>query len=836
MKWIAIVFGLLITVLAAVYILLFTSPGNSIVAPMIESRINAAIPLKTTLKRFELSSSNFAIDLQLSENNHLHASGDYSLLDQSLDVIYDVKADELNELQPLTETALYGRLYTDGTVKGDIKSLNIIGKSDVAESKTAYDIVLTDFSPSSIKAQITDAQVDSLLAMVGQKPYSSADLSLDVDFKDIDPKAMDGNVTMTMLQGVVNTQLMQEDFNLTIPETTYTMELESRLEGSKIHYTEKLTSNLAYLFSTGVVTPDPLDTDITYVLNIKELALFKPLTNAPLRGPFATSGSVKGDKKEMRIVGDSNIAESKTEYDVLLTEFAPQKVMATIEKAKVSKLLYMAGEPDYASGDLDIELTLNSLDPDDLRGDAKVQISRGLVNTAVMKKVYDITLPRTKFSYDLDAALNGESIDYTTLFASNLADIDSAGIIIPKTAGLDLEYHLSIARLELLKPITNAPLRGELQLDGSAKGDKELLTLLGQSNVAKSDTSFVVKLAEFTPQSIQAKVKRLQLRNLLYMVTQPDYANALIDVDVSIPNAKPGELEGNIVSLISHGTVNGRTVAKEFKLKPMPKVTFRGKTETSLKGDLIDTKANIVSTLADITVKKARVDLAKGVTTSDYKAKVHNLDKLYFATERHLKGSMLVTGTFKQDEHLTLKAHSKTLGGTLDAKLYDDDFHADLTNIQTLDTLHMLIYPEVFKSSLNGVLDYDLLAQKGKFDAKLSKGRFTQNEMLDLVKQFGNLNLYKEKFTGTLKSQINKELIYTDIDLRSNKASITGKRVRLNSKTKQVKAKLDITANNNPLSVTIKGSVDQPDVKLDAGKILEKEATKQLDRLFKKLF
>lgn len=844
MKSIAIFFGVLITVLAAGYIVLFTPPGNTLLAPLIEKQIDATLTLKTRLKQFDLSSNSFAIELQLSEHNSVKASGSYSLFDQSLDADYQLKADELKELQALTQTPLYGSLHTQGSVKGDLDRLTITGSSDLAGSDTTYDVTLTSFSPTSIKAQVRDAQVASLLTMVGQKPYSSADLSANVDLRSIDPKAMDGELSIKVLDGVIDTRLMREDLNLSLPETAYTIKLESRLDGTTIHYDQELDSNLAHISSKGSVDPDPLVSDVQYQVDVKELALFKPLTDAPLRGPFATQGSIKGTKAAMRIKGASDIAESKTTYDVLLDDFRPQKVIASITRAKVDKLLYMVGEPEYATGDLDMDMTLDDLDPEHLRGDTKIRISKGTIDPEVMKASHGITLPKTRFDYDLDAKLGGKSIDYTTLLSSNLVELDSEGIITPKSSEIDLEYHLSIARLELLRPITNAPLRGALQLNGSAKGDKEELTLLGRSDLAKSDTTFTVKLKEFAPKSIHATVKRLQLKEMLYMVSQPDLANALIDVDVDITDAKAGELGGEIVSQISHGTLNSAVVAKEYAFKTMPKVTFRGRTKTLLNGDLIDTQAELISTLADVTVKKARVDLSKGVTTSDYQAKVHDLDRLYFATERHLKGKMRVTGELRQDDHLKLTAHSKTLGGQVDARLYDDDFHADLKAIQTTDTLHMLIYPEFFSSALDGKLDYDLKKQQGHLDAKLSKGHFTQNEMLDLVKGLGKLDLYKEKFTGTLKSQIDKALIHTDLDLRSNRSSITGRRVRLDSKKRVIDAKLDIDANNNPLSVTIKGKVDDPDVKLDASKIIgkeaskliEKEAGKQLDRLFKSLF
>ena len=80
--------------------------------------------------------------------------------------------------------------------------------------------------------------------------------------------------------------------------------------------------------------------------------------------------------------------------------------------------------------------------------------------------------------------------------------------------------------------------------------------------------------------------------------------------------------------------------------------------------------------------------------------------------------------------------------------------------------------------------------------------------------------------------------------MRSNKASISGKNIRLNSKTQQIDANLDVVVNNNPVGVEIKGNVNKPDVKVDVSKLIrkevekaiEKEVQKQLDNLFKELF
>jgi hypothetical protein len=272
----------------------------------------------------------------------------------------------------------------------------------------------------------------------------------------------------------------------------------------------------------------------------------------------------------------------------------------------------------------------------------------------------------------------------------------------------------------------------------------------------------------------------------------------------------------------------------------MPKTTFTVKTVSVLSKNFIDTKIDVASNLADLKVKRARFDVEKSSLQADYKAEIPDVDKLYFATQRHLKGSVTATGELSKARDLDFSAHSKLFGGRIDAKLHNDDFHADMTKLNTLGILKMLIYPQIFDSALDGKLDYNLAKQSGTFHATTRNGRFTRNQMLDLVKQYGKKDLYKENFVSTFNSRIRKEHTYTDLDMRSNKSSITGKNVYLNSKTKQIKAKLDINANNNPLKVELKGNVDQPKVKIDASKLIEKElkkeAGKQINKLLKGLF
>jgi hypothetical protein len=172
--------------------------------------------------------------------------------------------------------------------------------------------------------------------------------------------------------------------------------------------------------------------------------------------------------------------------------------------------------------------------------------------------------------------------------------------------------------------------------------------------------------------------------------------------------------------------------------------------------------------------------------------------------------------------------------------MHNDDLKARLTKMQSLKILDILLYPKVFKSNIDGDLIYNLARSKGTFTGKLYSGSFTANEVLDLTKQYAHIDLYKQKFSGDIDADINKENILTSLSLKSNTSSLVTKDTKINTKSNRVKSKIDISANGNPITFYLEGPVDKPDVKINADKLLKKEASKAikkgLGKYFKGLF
>ena len=850
MKYLAWIGGLILTLLVGVYVIAFTSFGNSLLQPTLEEKIAQGTNLNSKLTKFSLTMSDFSVVLELDRENIIYVNGNYSLFSQSFDVAYRVRLDKLESLKPLTNAPLVGSLGTDGTVKGDMAFIEIKGSSDVASSQTSYNIELTELNPTSIIAKIQKADLKSLLLLGGQAPYANGDLNLDINFRDIRAHKLDGDILLQTLNADIDTALMRKDFNITLPKTSFAMNLNAELKGDDVDYRYTLDSNLAKISSDGKVTPQPLKTDIKYSVDIQELAVLKPITNAPLRGAFKTSGTIKGTKQSMLIDGVSDVGASDTTYKIDLKEFAPLSVIASIKGAKLQKLLYMVGQPNFAKSDLDVDVKLTSLDPKNLAGFLDINLKNGLVNSKVMKKSYKVNIPRTTFNSNTHVDLKGKSVDYTTAFNSNLAKLNSSGNLEPDSMKMDLKYSVDVKELAVLKPITGADIRGAFKLNGKVKGDKDKLVVDGKSDFASSDTSFIATLNDFAPRTVKASMKNLKLAKVLYMVKQPHYADGVFSLDVDISDAREGKLKGTVNSFIKKGLVDSKYMTKAYKFNTkMPKTTFDMQTQSVLNVNIVDTKLDFNSNLASFDVKQARFNIADSSIVSDYIVKVANLDKLYFATDRHMKGGVSADGELKKAKNLDLTIHSKVVGGVIDAKLHNDDFHADLKSLQTLDILDMLLYPKILKSSLNGVLDYNLAKQKGVMNGDLVDGKFTTNQVLDLAKQYAHKDLYKETFKGKVNAKINRENIVASLNLNSNKSSIVTKDTKLNSKTQRINSKVDINANNNKFSIKLKGDVNSPKVSIDAKKIIEKEAQKKLNKfledektqdavnkLFKKLF
>jgi len=582
-----------------------------------------------------------------------------------------------------------------------------------------------------------------------------------------------------------------------------------------------------------------------YKIKLEELATLQPLISLPLQGRVHTEGRVKGDMAYMEIEGKSDIGEGNTIYHLKLKDLNPISIIAKVKKAKLSSLLYLGGQSRYARADIDLDVNFKNINPGKMDGDILLKTTNATIDSKLMLKDFNVTLPETSFVMNLDATLKGDDVDYNYALSSRLFEITSSGNIVPKPLKADIKYSLDISELALLKAVTGTDIRGALKVEGTAKGTKEKLELRGKSDLCESDTKFEALLKEFTLKSVKATVRDLNLSKALYMAKQTHYADGVFSMDADISDARADNLRGSIVTKIRDGVLDSNYLTKAYKFSStMPRTTFGLSAATMLSGDTLDTKLDLNSNLADLDIKKAVFDIKERSLNSDYRVEIKDLDKLFFATAQHLKGSLRVNGELSYVKDLDLTMHSKVANGKIDAKLHNDELHAELNGIETIELLHMLSYPELFKSTLNAKLDYNLAQNKGVFSGNAADGSFVRNKTFDLIKQYVKFDMYKERFNGDIDAEINRENVLASFDLRSNRASIKTADAKLNTKTRKIDSDITIQAKKNTITANLKGDINAPKVTIDLEKFMKSEAgkkimdkvNKKINKLFKKFF
>ncbi len=597
----------------------------------------------------------------------------------------------------------------------------------------------------------------------------------------------------------------------------------------------------------GIFSLGDWNFDINYYIKLLALNELESLTKTKLNGQFKTDGNVKGDfdLKQILIKGKSDVAKSATDYDVVLTDLNPTKIVASVKDLDIPTLLYMLNRPRYASAKLNIDANFKNITPHKLDGYLKLTTTNGVFNQTVLKKDFNVTIPYTTFNTNLKANLKGDDVVYTFLFDSNLARLSSNGKVTPDPLKLDVKYYAKIKNLSLLKPVTKADLQGSINANGIVKGTKESLNVTLKSDIAKSYTNIKINLKDFQPKNITASIKHLKLQKLLWMVKQPHYTDGDFNLKADIDIPEQNKFKGYVKTSVTDGDLDTVYLTKTYQFKhKMPSTTYTLNTYSKLQGTLIDTNIKLISSLADLNVKSAKFDIKDASLKSDYTASVKNLDRLYFVTDKHLRGGITANGEIKKDKNLLFTSKSDIAKGKLNLKLLNDDLKITLNGMQTKELLHILIYPEIFASSIDADINYNLKQQKGNAKAKLNNGHFVKNQAFDLLKQYNIIDMYKEEFNGDVDARIKQEKILASMLLTSKRSHIKTTNTYINTKTQKIDSTLNIKANEDDFDIRLKGDIAKPTVSVNIQKLIktktsreiQKKAKKEINKLFKKMF
>ncbi len=127
MKFLKIFLILFFAVIATGYCILFTKPGNNFIRPYLESIAREKINTRILITSFSLTPGS--LDLQANlDSLSFNVNGKFNIFTLSLEGVYNLDIEKLEDLEQIIKRKLRGNLTTAGTFKGNKKKLNIDGK------------------------------------------------------------------------------------------------------------------------------------------------------------------------------------------------------------------------------------------------------------------------------------------------------------------------------------------------------------------------------------------------------------------------------------------------------------------------------------------------------------------------------------------------------------------------------------------------------------------------------------------------------------------------------------------------------------------------------------
>ncbi|RDU55243.1 hypothetical protein CQA49_02415 [Helicobacter sp. MIT 00-7814] len=546
-KFLLWLFGIIFALVALLFVALFTPIGNNLFKPLLQAQIDKYAPLKLELETFKLRFNSIDVLMRNEENIIITLGGDFSLFSQDVDLALKVDARDISIFGELVETPLSGSFTLEALAQGNIHNLSVRISSDIARSFSLISAFVKDFSLESIKVDIRNLQIQEALAMVGQKPYASGLLGVEADIKGNENLEFNGRADVKITQGALSQNLIKKDFGAEIPKINFTNTLALIFDMDKVAHTLQFSSNAGVIESEGKTTLENLFTNSTYSVNLSNLALFTPLAGMPLRGDFKTQGNALGAiTQNLDIQGVSNVADSKTSYALNLKNLAPNTATLGIKDLQIHKALWILNMPQYAKGTLTTDIDASNL-ANKLNATINAQI-KGSTENAVMKKEFELDMPKTPFTLDISADIKELKGNANALFSSPLATLEA------KPITLDLEkitfsapYALTLPDLGKLQFATKLKLVGKILAQGkfsfadSLFADFHTQSLGGDIRGELKDSQISAKLDSVNTLSL------LKMLNVNQIFSSTLFGDFVYDTKISQGTLKASMKEGRIL-------------------------------------------------------------------------------------------------------------------------------------------------------------------------------------------------------------------------------------------------------------------------------------------------
>ena len=410
-----------------------------------------------------------------------------------------------------------------GKIIAVIKNDNVLAKSEIYNDYLKFNTQNTLLNlnnkalNSDFSLQIAQLAKLEKLLKIGAKGALQIDGNASLD-----------NFALNSLNAKVKGEKMSA---LNLPQTNLNLDLVSKLDKDTINFISILNSSLLEipkLTGSYKIAKKALSLD-TKIL-IPDLNAFKELAGTSLQG--SAKADIKAELEESSIKSlqaDANIADGS-----IKAHSNGQNLSLNIKELDLAKALVLLAQPAYASGALNANLNLSSLDMKKLNGTYELS-SNGILGQKALSKLLEKNFPaNAKFNLQAKGDIKDSILNFESVLKSDLANLNSfkGSFNINKTL-LNSNFILDTYDFSRLSFLAGRKLSGKALFTGDLGFDKALNLKVLSENLYQGKLD--LKLAN---KVLKADIKEVDFSSLMKGLDLPDYylGKAAVTVDYNLLN------------------------------------------------------------------------------------------------------------------------------------------------------------------------------------------------------------------------------------------------------------------------------------------------------------
>ena len=802
----------------ALYCVLFSSFGNSVLKPFVEKIASEKIGMEFRLEKFELGFSSFDILAIINGELGVESKGKYSLFSSQFDLNYNTQAKSFNGMQI--------DLSLKGEALGSFDNFVANGSGSLAGSSIRFASRIKDYAPLELKLDAKELDLAALSMIALKKAYITGKLSAVADIA-----GQEGTAKLNSAK-IIITKEAQNDFGISLP-ANFALSLNSdiKLLGKQVAATTRVKSALAnlsakntsYNFENGEITSD-------FNLDIANLAALEPIIKQKLNGSIKVAGNTKIANGAMKFL-DAKINGLGGE---ILASLKDNELNANIKNLKLAQALSLAGLAPLANSDISGTAKITNLnDTKKIKGSANLTLSNGVLNHKQMNALLGSDLSS-------DVSFNAQN---KLEIASGTLNFDSVlNSPVIENLGAKGSYTLANgdAKIDLVGKIADL---GAI-FGSRAKSPANIKANVGLKAGELSDGDIDIKgfggeiLAKVKGKALNANIKNIKAEQVLAMTTFGSLFNGEVNAELSLDGLNLQNLNGRGELSVKNGVFNAAAMSKLLEAEFPENVKFALNFKPTFTNSVAYFSSNFASDIANISKFDGSYNLQKNALDAAYSANVSDLSKLSFLTGVALYTPLNVSGKIAStNQAINASANSDIFGSNTDITFKSGVLNANMKNAKIEQILKALGYEQFYIGTTNMAFDYNTASKFGEFNANILNAHLAKSGLTALISSvLGGRDITTEVYeNGVVKGRVTGDIITFDANMHSKRSDINVEQASINTKSKALNIPVSANYEKTDIGIDITGTTDAPKYALSS-QYLQQKAEQGVEKLIDKAF